>query len=286
MKKSEINFRNIKQIEFDDNNNPAKIFGTHLDDYIQKLEQVSKEDKTTIKNYIAGSIGVDTRSVENWCNPSYEKDIKVSSVVKFAMLSDMTLDELLTNTEVNIDEAYAKRIGLPNVCVKAIIDRNREITWNNEFKHTMEKLHLNPVASDMMANTYSHDTKRPRFLLWEGGELITVTLSQLLNYCVQKESYILDILTQLSDILNLLDDWKNKKDRSELIQSLKKYSIQDEDAYIEFKDSINDDESLKNELNDVEKNVTIILEKMVKEFILDEFRNLPSEKGEKNSNSI
>lgn len=283
MKKSEIDFKKIEPIEFDNNNNPIKIFGKHLSDFINNLEEIQKEDKDTIKGYIAGSIGKDKRTIENWCSPSNKRDINVSSIVKFAKLSDMSLDELLTDTDVNIDETFAKRTGLTDKSTKAIVELNRNILWSSEFKHTMEKLHFNETTYYAMAS-YGKQTKKQEFALWESKELITVTFSQFLNYIVQKYSYNMEILKEVSNILNQLKDWKDREDRTELIERLRTYNIEDENAYIDFKDSINDDEKLKKDLDATEKSLSEIMTKLVKEFILDEFRQLPSEKSEKTSN--
>lgn len=282
MKKYEVNFKSIQEIEFEEDKEPKTIFGKKLKNYINNLKDTQDGSMTDIKSYVAANVGVESRTIDNWLSG---QEPKITPVVKFAILSGTSLDELLMDSESTIDETFAKRTGLTDVSGKSIIDLNRHIMWNNEFKHTMEKLQLNARTSDAMANTYIHQTKRQEFPLWKSRDLITVTFSQLLNYCVQKDTDIMEILTQLSDILNLLKDWKDRKDRSDVIKKLNKYEVVNEDAYIDFKDSINDDEKLKNELDAVEKSVSKIITKIFKEFILDEFRNFPSGKSEKKSTS-
>lgn len=278
---NEVKFIEFKEIEFEKGKGPRDNFSKKLKKYIDKVKEIENESITTVKEYTGARVGVESRTIDNWLNCSQEP--KITPVVKFAKLSDMSLDELLTDTDVNIDETFAKRTGLTDKSAKAIVELNRNILWSSEFKHTMEKLHFNETTYYAMAS-YGKQTKKQEFALWESKELITVTFSQFLNYIVQKYSYNMEILKEVSNILNQLKDWKDREDRTELIERLRTYNIEDENAYIDFKDSINDDEKLKKDLDATEKSLSEIMTKLVKEFILDEFRQLPSEKSEKTSN--
>lgn len=283
MKKNEVDFKNVEEITLE--KEPKKCFSKKLNEYMDYIKETQNVNYTDIKNYIGATIGVDSRTIDTWKGENNNQEPKITPLVKFAILSDTSLDELLRGTEIDIEEDFAKRTGLNNEIAKATRKFNKSITWDREFKYVMETLHLNYNTLKTMTDTFGHQTRKSECLLWGSRELIIVTFSQLLNYFVSKDKDIIEILRQLSDILNSLQKWKEKKDRTELIKKLKCYGIEDERAYIFFKDSINDDEKLKKELNAVETSVSNIIIKIVKQYILDEFRNLPSEKSEKSSNS-
>lgn len=281
-------------------------FRTNLYNFISYKSKIENCSEAREKEKIAEELNISEKSVNNWLNEKKPSTPDTINILKLSKLMYSSVEELLISN-INFEERFSKKSCLGDNSVKdcnisfsrralkkiklskntayKISQINKEIVWRANFSQTMKMLNFNEETVKELTIRYSSQTHRKEFPLWESKELLIVTFSTLLNYVSLKETYMMEILTQLSDILNLLKDWKDRKDRSDVIKKLNKYEVVNEDAYIDFKDSINDDEKLKNELDAVEKSVSKIITKIFKEFILDEFRNFPSGKSEKKSTS-